>query len=198
MEKTDMYRTIIATATLATLLQLSPAAAQGPWGIQLRGNGAIATQDQDRETTQEGFGFGATIDYFFMPHVAAYAAWDLTHFAAHEMLGANRDLEETGYALGLRYQHPIRALGRTDGWVRAGAMYNHMELENDEGDVISDSGHDLGWEAGAGLAFGLNNGWSVNPGFRYRSLSRDLDVAGASVPVELQYVAFEIGVARRF
>ncbi len=193
-----MYKTIIATAALATLLQLSPAAAQGPFGIQLRGNGAIATQDQDRETTQNGYGFGATVDYFFMPNVAAYAAWDLTHFSAHETLGANRDLEETGYALGLRYEIPIRALSRTAGWVRAGAMYNHIELENDEGDVIADSGHELGWEAGAGLAFSLNNGWTVNPGVRYRSLTRDLDIAGTTVPVELEYVAFEIGLARRF
>jgi opacity protein-like surface antigen len=193
-----MYRTIIATAALATLLQVTPAVAQGPWGIELRGTGAIARQDQDRETAQGGFGLGATVDYFFMPHVAVYGAWDLTHFGAHENLGTNRDLEETGYALGLRFQHPIRGSATTAGWLRAGALYNHMELENDEGDVIGDSGHELGWEAGAGLALSLENGWTVNPGLRYRSLSRDMEVAGVSVPVDLEYVALEIGFARRF
>ena len=40
-------------------------------------------------------------------------------------------------------------------WVRAGATYDHVELESEGGDITADSGHGLGWEAGSGLVFAL-------------------------------------------
>lgn len=193
-----MYKTIFAITALATLLQLSPADAQSPWALEFRGSAAVGTQDQDSETAKWGYGFGATIQYDIMPHFAVYTGWDLTHFEADETLGVDRELEETGYVLGLRFEHPIGDWTRTSGWIRAGAMYNHLELEDAEGDVIGTSDHDLGWEAGAGLAYAFGNGWSLTPGLRFRTLSRDLEVGTTTMPVELRYMAFEIGLSRAF
>lgn len=196
-----MNRIIIGIAALsvATLFQPSTVEAQERWSIEIRGNGAISTQDAARETHQNGVGIEGNVQYRFLPHLAAYAGWDYTVFGALEAIaGPDLDVEETGYVVGLRFEHPFREGGRTNGWVRSGLTYNHLELENDAGDLIADSGHGFGWEFGAGLALPVRGRWSVTPGIRYRSISRDLEIGDTSVPVELQYVAFELGLGLRF
>jgi hypothetical protein len=196
-----MTRIIIAITALsmAALSQASPASAQDRWGFELSGHGAVASQDAARDSHKNGFGFDGTVQYRFLPHLAAYAGWGLSHFRARDAIaGPKMDMEETGYVLGLRFEHPLRDGGRTAFWVRAGGMYGHLELENADGDVVADSGHGLGWEAAAGLALPLAPRWSLTPGIRYRFLSRDLEINSRTVPVELQATAFEIGILRRF
>jgi opacity protein-like surface antigen len=197
---TTMTRIIVAMTALAILFQAAPAGAQERWAVEFRGNGIVGTHDLDMDTHQNGFGYEASVRYRFLPHLSAYAGWDWTRFKAGDAFTGPHagHLEETGYAVGLRFEHPFREGSRTAGWLRAGGMYNHVELENKDGDVVSDSGHGLGWEAGAGLAYGLNGRWSLTPGVRYRAISRDLEVGSATIPVDLQYVAFELGIAFRF
>lgn len=194
-----MTRIIIAFTALAILIQVSPADAQDRWAVELRANGAIATQDVERDEHQSGFGIEGTVRYRFLPHLAAYAGWDWTRFSAADALGgSDMHLEETGYAFGLRFEHPFREGSGTAGWLRAGGTYNHLELEDKVGDIGADSGHGLGWEFGAGLAFDVGGRWSLTPGLRYRSISRDLEIGSVTTTVDLQYIAFEFGVARRF
>lgn len=194
-----MTRIIFAVTAAAMLLQASPANAQDRWAVELRGNGAIATQDLDRDHHQNGFGFEGSVRYRFLPHLAVYAGWDWTKFSAAEAIGGpDMHLEETGYAFGLRFEHPLRKGSRTAAWARGGGTYNHLELEDASGDIVADSGHGLGWEAGMGLAFDVGGRWSLTPGLRYRALSRDLEVGTTTIPVDLQYLAFELGIARRF
>ena len=68
----------------------------------------------------------------------------------------------------------------------------------DDGEVLADTDHGLGWEIAGGIAYGFGTGWTLNPGVRYRSLSRDLVIGDATTTVDLRYVALEVGVARRF
>lgn len=196
-----MTRTIIGIAalSLATLFQATSLDAQDRWGIELRGNGALATQDAARDSHEYGYGLEGNVQYRFLEHVSAYAGWGWSHFDAVDAIaGPGMELEETGYVLGLRFDHPLRQGWSTSGWVRTGATYNHLELENASGDIVDDSGHGLGWEFAAGLSVPLHRGWNMTPGIRYRSLSRDLEVEGMGAPVELQSVAFEVGLVRRF
>lgn len=189
----------IAALSLATLVHTGSLEAQERWTLELRGSGAISTQDAARDTHEKGGGVEATVQYRFFPHLAAYAGWNYTQFNALDAIaGPDIDLEETGYVFGLRFEHPLREGGRTRGWVRSGATITHLELENADGDIVEDSGHGLGWEVGAGLAVPFRERWSVTPGVRYHSVSRDLEIENTTTPVELQYVAFEIGLALRF
>jgi hypothetical protein len=48
------------------------------------------------------------------------------------------------------------------------------------------------------LAFDVGGRWSLTPGLRYRSISRDLDIGSVTTTVDLQYIALEFGVALRF
>jgi opacity protein-like surface antigen len=196
----EMTRITFAGIALAITSMAAPVSAQQPWSFELRVNGDVPTQDIGADELGTGLGFEGTLGYRFLPHLGAYAGWDWIHFNPEaSFAGADMDFEETGYVFGLRFEHPFR--GETGGpawWVRAGGTVDHIEIEDQNGGIIADSGHGLGWEAGAGVAIEVLSGWSFTPGVRYRSLSRDIDVGSVTTPVDLRYVAFELGFARRF
>jgi opacity protein-like surface antigen len=193
--------TIIRTATFALLIAAVPCEAQQRWAFEGRAGAAFPTEDLGADALSTGVAFDGTIRYRFMPHLAAYAGWDWVHYLADDSFaGSDIDFEETGYAFGLRYQHPFSGEAGPGPafWIRGGATYDHIELENDAGDTVADSGHGFGWEAGAGLAFDVGTRWSVTPGVRYRSLTRDIDVGTASAQVDLRYITAGVGMAIRF
>lgn len=190
----------LALTTIGALMAVAPARAQTPerWAVELRGNGALPTRDIGSDPLSTGLGLEGTVRYRFLPHLAVYAGWDWTRFGAdRSFAGSDMDFEETGYALGLRFEHPV-AGSRTAAWVRAGGTWDHVEVEDTDGEIISDSGHGPGWEVGAGVATPIRGRWSLTPGLRYRSLSRDVEIDQATTSVDLRYLAFEIGVARSF
>jgi hypothetical protein len=141
-----------------------------------------------------------TVAYRFMPHAAAYAGWDWLHFSSdRSFAGTDMDFEETGYAFGVRFDHPFRGESGGAGYrIRFGGTYNHIEVENAEGDLVADSGHGLGWEIGTGVIFPFGNAWRITPGVRYRSLGRTLTVGSVESDVDLTYLSFELGFSRHF
>jgi opacity protein-like surface antigen len=192
-------RDIITLAALGLALATSSAAAQERLAVELRGGADIPTQEISGEELGTGFGFDATLRYRFMPHLAAYAGWDWIRFSPDaSFAGADMDIEETGYVFGLRFEHPITGDSGLAGWIRGGGTYDHLELENADGDIIADSGHGLGWEAAAGLAIPVTPRLSVTPGVRYRALDRDVEIGAATTEVELRYIAVELGFALGF
>jgi hypothetical protein len=126
--------------------------------------------------------------------LAIYGGWDWHRFTTDEALATVPDIEETGYAFGLRFEHPIGAVGAPAVVLRAGGVYNHIEMENETGAIVEDTGHGLGWDAGAGVAFGVGDRWRAVPGVRFRSLTRDMTMGGITASSDLTYVAFELGV----
>jgi hypothetical protein len=48
------------------------------------------------------------------------------------------------------------------------------------------------------VAFPLGDRWHITPGFRLRSLTRDIDMGDIRTPVTLRYVAAEVGFSRSF
>lgn len=172
--------------------------AQDRFGIQLLVDGSTATQDVGDADLNPGFGFEANLTYRFMPHLSAYAGWGWQRFGSDgSFAGAEMDFEETGYRFGLQFMHPLGATP-VDYFVRAGGIYNHIELENSDGDITADSGHGLGWQAGAGIAVPVGAKWRLMPGLRYQSLSRAVNVGTVSTDVDLTYVALEVGFHRTF
>ncbi len=195
-----MSRALFGCLVLALIALPATTHAQDRWRLEARTGAAFTTQDLADASLDPGFGFEATIAYKFMPHLAAYAGWDWYHFSTSQgsFGGPASDLEETGYAFGMRFEHPIGGMERVALRLRAGGTYNHVEIENGAGETIGDSGHGLGWEAGAALGIVLGQSWELSPGVRYRSLTPDLDFAGAATVGTLEYVAVEIGVSRTF
>lgn len=187
-----------APAALALLLFAGqPALAQSRWSFEMSGDAAFPTRTLVGADLQTGGGFGANFRYRFMPHLAAYAGWEWHMQQSDQLLvGETLDLNDTGYAFGLRFEHPLVA--RTAGWLRAGGLANHIEIENASGDIIQDTGHGLGWEAGAGLTIPIRPRFAITPGVRYRTLSRDITVGGPTRSSTLSYVTTGIGLAYTF
>jgi hypothetical protein len=95
----------------------------------------------------------------------------------------------------MQFQHPLR--NSIWGWVRAGGLYNHVELEDDSGDVV-DSGHELGWEVGGGLRVPIGQSVALTPGVRYRAFSADLEMPLGTVPVDMKFFSAELGISWSF
>jgi opacity protein-like surface antigen len=189
-----MKRILFATALVA--MSAATAHAQGPVSLELRGGAALPTQDLAGVDLQVGGGFEATVGYRVMQHVHLYGGWGWYHLTTDEpVLGRKLDVENNGYAFGGQFTHPI--LKSVSGWARAGGLYNHLELEDEDGDR-ADSGHELGWEAGGGLSIPIGRNVAFTPGARYRSFSGDIALGESTVPFDMSYAMIEVGLTWRF
>jgi hypothetical protein len=178
-------------------VELRPAGtalAQSRYGIELNGGAAFPTRDLGAAALESGFGSGFIGTLRVLPHLHLYVGWDYQRFVTDERIGTNEyDIDDTGYTFGARFQHPLRK--KVDVWVRAGGLYNHIEMEDSDGDIISDTGHEFGWEAGAGLSVPITSRIAIMPGARYRTYSSTLTVGHKDIDVDLSYVTAELRLA---
>lgn len=195
---TTLFTTL--PAFLALALAPAPTAAQAEgvdrWAFDVRAGLGFATDDLGSLDLDTGIGFEATIHLHLYEHVWAYAGWDWFHFSSETASEGEIDAEDTGYALGLRWDHS--SPGAVGPWIRAGVVIDHVELEDEDGDVVEDSGHTVGWEAGVGVSVPLSDVWWLTPGVRIRSFNPDLEVEGFGPFGDLTYVAVDVGISRRF
>lgn len=185
-----VFGSLLATPSGLTAQQLA---------ADLRAVGATSTQRLAGADLSVGVGFGATLAYRIQPHLSAYGGWDWINFRADQSFaGADMDFVETGYTLGLRFDHPISGDSGPLFRIEAGGTYKHVEVENTSGNIITDSGHELGFEAGGGVVIPLGTAWRLTPTVRFRSLSPAFDITGATTRSEFRYVGVEFGVSRQF
>lgn len=183
------------------LLFTSITLAQESWSAELRPNLNFATKELGNADLNTGFGFEVALGYRFMEHLGAYAGWGWNQFSSEELTFAGRgdtDFEETGYTFGLQFIHPVANSEMLSYLFRAGGIYNHIEVENEGGDITADSGHGLGWEIGAGLQVDLGSNWNLRPQVGYRSLSRDIEIGNTSTDVDLNYISLGVGISKLF
>lgn len=190
----------VLIAGLALAIAASPAEAQDRrWGVEVRGGVAFPTQDIGADELGRGVALEGTFSYRLTPMVGAYAGWGWAHFNPEtSFAGADIDFEKTGYVFGLGFEQPLSENMPVSGWLRVGGSVAHLEFEDSEGDIVADSGHGLGFDAAAGLAFALGDRWTLTPGVRYSLLSRDVEIGPATTNIDLEYVAVDIGLAFRF
>lgn len=190
-----MKKSLLTIVVLILLTVLNQSYAQDKWSLEFRPGVDYATQDIADADLGTGFGAELTIAYRFMPHLAAYTGWSWNHFAVDQSFaGQDASFEETGYTFGLQFIHPIGE-SKLSYLVRLGGTYNHIEIENSDGDIIIDSGHGLGWQAEAGLVIPLSEKFSLLPSVRYRSLNRNIEINNVNTSVNLNYVSVGVGLS---
>lgn len=192
-------KVFVALFFIPTLFLFSNfSSAQNPWSIEVRSGVNFATKNLGNADLKTGFGVEGTVNYRFIPSLSAYAGWGWNKFTADQSFaGTKNDFEETGYTLGLQYFHALKN-SRLSFLVDAGGIFNHIEVENNNGDIISDSGHGLGWQTGFGLSIPMGERFSLIPAVRYRALSRDLTIGESKSVVDLNYVSGGIGLSWSF
>lgn len=168
------------------------------FGIELNGGASFATTELAGSELGTGAGYEAIFQYRFMPFTSVYAGWGWNHFNAKESFAGNdMDFEETGYVLGLQFKNQI-GTSPFSYFVRAGGLFNHIETENNEGDIVNDTGHGLGWQLAGGIEFDLGKNWSIAPGVKFNSLSRDTDFEDENYQLDYQYISTRVSVIKRF
>lgn len=168
------------------------------FGFELSGGASAATQKLNGASLKPGFGFEGTLHYRFMPHLGAYTGWGWNRLTSNNSFaGQDVCFEETGYVFGLQFKHPV-AQSAVSYYLRAGGLYNHIETENSEGEIIHDTKHGFGYQLAGGIELNLNQKWSLTPGLKFNSLSRETDFEGNSKPFDLKYISFRIGFVRKF
>lgn len=168
---------------------------QNKWSAEFRPDINFPTEDFGDSKIGTGFGFELTGAYEFMEHLSAYAGWGYNTFKIED---SEFDLDETGYTFGLQFIHPLGTSESLSYLLRAGATYNHLELENAQGDSIDDSGHGFGYQLEIGINYDLGTNWDLRPTIRYRALSRDLHFEGTTNAIDLNYLSFGLGISKTF
>lgn len=184
---------------LAIILLLSISTkAQEKWSVEFRPRLNFPTGDVGNTDTKIGFGFELTGAYKIMPHFAVYAGWGLNEFKGDDsLLTEELTLKETGYTFGFQIIKPI-GTSAFSYLARAGAVYNHIEIENNSGSITADTGHGFGWQVAAGVDYEFAPNLALRPMLRYRSLSRDITIENYSTEFKLNYISFGIGLAWDF
>jgi len=191
---------VIAAMVIAAVLMVASqsALAQDRLSFEFRPGVNFPTNELGDAELNTGFGLEGTFAYRFMPSVAVYAGWSWNRFSSdNSFAGTDIDFEETGYTMGMQYIRPIGE-SKVNLLLRVGGLYNHIEVENSEGDIIADSGHGLGWQVEGGVAIPLGEKWRLLPSVRYRSLAREITIETVTTSTDLNYVSIGIGIARIF
>jgi len=194
--KTKVLITILVLLSLT--LSSSAQVKDKRFGFELSTGVSFATSKIENTTLKPGFGFEGIFHYRIIPFTGVYAGWGWNRFAAEDSFaGSDMCFEETGYVFGLQFKHPFGD-SKTSYYFRAGGLYNHVEIENSEGEITYDTGHDFGWQLAGGVDVDLGKNWSLTPGIKFNSLKNEVENEGASVPIDLDYVMIRIGILKKF
>ncbi|MFO7656726.1 MAG: outer membrane beta-barrel protein [Bacteroidales bacterium] len=195
-----MKTKFFATLTLTAILSLAGIAQvnEKRFGIEINGDVSIVSSDLNGASLNTGLGFETILQYRFMPYTSLYGGWGYMHFNANESFaGPDVDFEQTGYILGLQFKYPFGS-SPISYFARAGILYSHLETENKSGEIISDTGHGVGWQAATGIEVSLGKNWSLAPGIKYNWLSGETEIGGEKYQLDHRFVAARIGIIKRF
>ncbi len=194
-----MKTKVLLALTMTVILSVTALAQEKDKRFAFEINGGLSVPTKEFvEGIRMGFGFEGTFQYRFMPHTSVYGGWGANWLSTESTNSENNmDYEETGYVLGLDFRHPIGD-SKLLYYVRAGALYNHIETENAEGEILNDTKHGPGFQLAGGLDFNIGNNWSLTPGIKFNYLSRDTEYEGTPTQIDYQYIAVRIGIAKKF
>ncbi len=194
MKTIGLVLTMLVVVSLSSFAQVS----EKRFAFELNSGVSLATKKINDAKLNPGFGFEGTFHYRFMPYLGVYGGWGWNRLGSdNSFAGNNVCFEETGYIFGLNFTHPI-GTSKLAYYVRAGGLYNHIETENTEGDIINDSKHGFGYQLAGGIDINLGKNWSLTPGLKFNSLSRDAMFEGTSKKLDYQYISVRVGIAKRF
>ena len=167
---------------------------QDKWSISLKAGLAVPTHDLGNTEILPGVGYEGVLGFQFAENFSAFAGWSHQFFPADDLFaGQELDFEETGYSAGIAFSYPAQA-DEVRYSLGAGILYHHIEAENTDGDVVADSGHELGFQVEGTIGIPLSNTLSLIPFARYRTLDTDITIDEVTTPTILSYIGVGAGV----
>lgn len=168
------------------------------FGFEINAGASFPTNEIAGTRLKAGPGFEGIFHYKFMQHLGLYAGWGWNKLSTDQSFaGDDVCFEETGYIIGLQFAHPIADLP-ISYYVRGAGLYNHIEIENAEGNIVEDTGHGLGFQLAGGINVDIGNNWILNPGIKFNALSRDSNYENSSRMLDYRYVTLRVGIIKQF
>ena len=195
-----MKTRVMMIAVLVTLIMGTSAAQdiQKRFGFELSGGASLATTEPGGTELNPGYGFEGILHCRILKYTGIYGGWGWNRFGADESFaGSNISFEETGYIIGVQHKQPV-GKSPLSVYLRAGLLYNHIEIENKEGDITHDTGHGPGFQIAAGIDYPLGKNWSITPGIKFNSLSNETIREGDTTEIDHSYLSLRIGILKRF
>jgi hypothetical protein len=187
---------VLALLVLAHLADPSALRAQRI-DIDVRGTGGIPIGGFAGAELDPGIGFGGTVAVRLGPRSFVYGGWDWIRLGAKESFaGTNRRIEESGYALGFRFEP--RAGDGIRNRIEVGPTYRRVVISSEEGDRIVESRHRWGAELAAGLVLPLSQSWKMTPSLRLRWVEAEFSLADARTRGAIRYAALDYGISYVF
>ena len=176
-------------AVAAAALLAGPARAQlphvTPFAFEVRGGIAIPTGDFN-DVADAGPSLDGNVTLYVMPMIGIYGGYHYTRFGSP---GSGR-YTETGPEAGVRLDIPTPLIP-IDPYVKAGVVWNHLELAGEGASDFSSSS--AGFQLNAGVALSLGP-VSLTPGLTYVSYGYD---SATSDNETASYIRADVGVRIR-
>lgn len=165
------------------------------FGVELDGGLSIPISKLAGASLSPSVGGEILVHYKFMPHFGLYGGWGWNQLKAKESFaGQDIDFEETGYILGLEWKHPFVCSSPIAYYVRGGALYNHIEVENNpQGDIIGDTKHGWGYQVAVGVDIPMGSNFHFTPGVKFNSLTRPLNFGDNDLSLSQKYLSVRLG-----
>lgn len=168
------------------------------FGLEVNGDVSLVSSKLSGSSLNTGLGFEVLGSYNFMPYTSVYGGWGYIHFnAENSFAGPDIDFEQTGYIIGLQLHYPLKNTPLSI-FARSGMLYSHIETENSSGEIISDTGHGVGYQIAAGIEVDLGKKWSLAPGIKFNSLSGETMLEGTNYQLDQRYLSARLGIIKRF
>ena len=170
-------------------------------GFELTAGPSVALNNLGDFKMKVGKGVEGVFTYMPMTHFGLFAGWGWNNFR-----GNYYDFEDTGYMFGVQFKDDINK-SAFSYYLRAGGLYNHIEIEDATPSIVdgfySDSGHGLGIHLSGGVEYSLGKGWCINSNLKFQHLKRDVVLPSllrdnAATAVNLNYLVLRLGVVKYF
>lgn len=195
-----MKTKVLSAALLMAAISLSLTAQdrEKRFSVELNGGLSLSLNHSGDPVTNVGAGSEAIIHYRLMNHLGLYGGWGYNAFRNdYEPAGQRCDLEETGYIIGLQYKHKIE-FSDISVFVRGAFQYKHIEVEDPAGELIFDTTHGPGWQAGFGIDVPLAAKLSLIPEVKFSALTERKDKAVTNSIPDRNYFSLRLGILKKF
>jgi hypothetical protein len=192
-------KVIVAAALIAALpLSLTAQSEEKRGAFEINGGIALSASLPGDVISNVGAGAEALFHYRVTKHLGLYGGWGYNAFRGeYEPAGNRCDFEETGYIIGLQYKRPLE-FTNVSFFVRGAFQYKHIEIEDPSGELLFDTTHGPGGQAGFGLDLPLSEKWSIVPELKFSTLLSKADIATAEQIPDRNYFSARIGILKRF
>lgn len=172
--------------------------AQKNFAFDLRGGVNVATEDFGDADLNTGCGLDVQFMYLPVSHFGVFAGWTYNNTDTDRtFVGNNVEYEENGFMGGIEFNYPVFT-PEIGLFIRGGALYNKLEVNDADGDLLRETDHEWGWQTAAGVDVKLGDMLHILPTVKFNSLTTEmLDESGMN-DANLRYLSYGLGVRMMF